>query len=237
MIERKTYEADIERLRPRLFILSLIVVVGVFFLVLNFKSLNITSKILEALDDDVEIDMELMPNIEKDDGFVPAPDEKKKSADQINKIDDKQDMRAELQELKKSIEFKPGETDDETLQPADVEPMPEPVLDDAGKEIPPGTLEGLPEFPGGMSEFAKWLTLALKYPSRSLQKKEQGTVIMSFVVEKDGTVTNITFKQQTHTALDAEVLRVMRIMPKWKPASDKGKPCRSMVTVPVVFAM
>ena len=108
MIERKTYEADIERLRPRLFILSLIVVVGVFFLVLNFRSLNITSKILEALDDDVEIDMELMPNIEKDDGFVPAPDEKKKSADQINKIDDKQDMRAELQELKKSIEFKPG---------------------------------------------------------------------------------------------------------------------------------
>lgn len=80
MIERKTYEADIERLRPRLFILSLIVVVGVFFIVLNFRSLNITSKILEALDDDVEIDMELMPNIEKDDGFVPAPDEKKKSA-------------------------------------------------------------------------------------------------------------------------------------------------------------
>lgn len=237
MIEHKTYEADIERLRPRLFVLSLLVVVGVFLLILNFKSFNITSKILEALDDDVEIDMELMPDIVKDDGFVPAPDEKKQSADQINKIDDMQEMRAEIQELKNSIEFKPGETDDEAMQPEDAEPLPEPLLDAAGKEIPLSTLEGLPDFPGGMSEFAKWLTLALKYPSKSLNKKEQGTVIVSFVVEKDGTVTNITFKQQTHTALDAEVLRVMRIMPKWKPASDKGKPCRSMVTVPVVFAM
>jgi protein TonB len=96
-------------------------------------------------------------------------------------------------------------------------------------------VEELPQYPGGMVEFMKWLTATLKYPDRALKMKIRGKVMVSFIVNKDGSISDIKLVRSVHKLLDDEALRVIKMMPNWKPGLEKGKPCRSMIAIPVVF--
>jgi protein TonB len=77
----------------------------------------------------------------------------------------------------------------------------------------------------------------LKYPVYAQQRKIQGKVMVSFIVNKDGSVADIKVLKSVNPYLDAEALRVMKMMPKWKPGQEKGKPCRTMIAIPVVFKL
>ena len=83
----------------------------------------------------------------------------------------------------------------------------------------------------------QWLTKNLKYPPAAQKNKIQGTVVVSFIVNKDGSVANVRVSTSVDPLLDNEALRVMKMMPKWKPGIDKNKVCRTMIAVPVVFAL
>ena len=98
-------------------------------------------------------------------------------------------------------------------------------------------VEEVPEFPGGPVEFMKWLTKNLTYPEHARQQKVQGTVVVTFIVNKDGTLANTQVVRSVNQFLDREALRVMRMMPNWKPGSDHGKPCRTLVCIPIVFKL
>ena len=98
-------------------------------------------------------------------------------------------------------------------------------------------VEKLPEFPGGMVEFMKWITKNLRYPKAAQQQKIQGKVMVAFIIGKDGTVSEIKVTKKVHPLLDAEALRVMKMMPKWKPGEDKGKPCLTYFCIPVNFVL
>ena len=98
-------------------------------------------------------------------------------------------------------------------------------------------VERLPEFPGGSVEFMKWLTRNLNYPEKARQQKVQGKVVVSFVVNADGKTSDVKVITKVHPLLDREALRVIRMMPEWKPGEDKGKPCSTMIAIPVVFAL
>lgn len=98
-------------------------------------------------------------------------------------------------------------------------------------------VQKIPEFPGGWSAYMQWLTKNLKYPPAAQKNKIQGTVVVSFIVNKDGSVANVRVSTSVDPLLDNEALRVMKMMPKWKPGIDKNKVCRTMIAVPVVFAL
>ena len=98
-------------------------------------------------------------------------------------------------------------------------------------------VQQIPVFPGGWSAFMQWLTKNLKYPYQAQKDKIQGMVVVSFIVNKDGTVADVKVSTSADPVLDREALRVMRMMPRWKPGKDKGKVCRTMVAVPVVFKL
>lgn len=98
-------------------------------------------------------------------------------------------------------------------------------------------VQKIPEFPGGWSAFMQWLTKNLKYPLQAQQKKIQGTVVVSFIVNKDGGIADVKLSKSADPLLDHEALRVMKMMPKWKPGMDKNKVCRTMIAVPVVFQL
>lgn len=83
----------------------------------------------------------------------------------------------------------------------------------------------------------QWLTKNLKYPSAAQQNKIQGMVVVSFIVNKDGSVADVKLSTSADPLLDKEALRVMRMMPKWKPGMDHDKVCRTMIAVPVVFKL
>ena len=97
--------------------------------------------------------------------------------------------------------------------------------------------EQMPEFPGGMKELLKFLQDNLKYPENAMKNNVQGRVIVQFVVEKDGTLTEFKVARSVDPDLDAEALRVLQIMPKWKPGMQRGKIVRVKFTVPVSFKL
>ncbi|GFI00673.1 M56 family metallopeptidase [Phocaeicola sartorii] len=98
-------------------------------------------------------------------------------------------------------------------------------------------VEVMPEFPGGMAECLKFLGKNIKYPVQSQQAGVQGKVIVQFVVEKDGSVSNPKVVRSIDPDLDGEAVRVISIMPKWKPGMQKGQAVRVKYTVPVTFRL
>jgi len=98
-------------------------------------------------------------------------------------------------------------------------------------------VEQLPEFPGGASEFMKWLTKNLRYPPQAQQKNIQGKVVAQFIVNKDGSISHLEILKSVHPLLDREALRVLGMMPPWKAGLQNDKPCRTQVCIPIVFKL
>jgi protein TonB len=97
--------------------------------------------------------------------------------------------------------------------------------------------EDLPQFPGGAVEFMKWLTRNLRYPSVAQKRKTQGRVVAVFYVEKDGSITGVKVVKSLSPECDSEALRVLRMMPNWKPGIQHDLPCRTKVQIPIVFKL
>lgn len=98
-------------------------------------------------------------------------------------------------------------------------------------------VEQMPQFPGGMPALMKWLQDNMKYPKEAQDAKQQGRVIVSFVVEKDGSITNVRVVKSVTPALDEEAIRVVKAMPKWNPGMQNGEPVRVNYTVPISFQL
>ena len=98
-------------------------------------------------------------------------------------------------------------------------------------------VEQMPEFPGGIQELMSFLSKNIKYPKAAQKNGIQGRVIVQFVVEKDGTPTEFKVMRSVDPDLDAEALRVMKEMPKWKPGMQKGQVVRVKYTLPVTFRL
>ncbi len=98
-------------------------------------------------------------------------------------------------------------------------------------------VEVMPEFPGGTSALMKYLNSNIKYPTICMETGVQGKVIVQFVVDKDGNITNPVIARGVDPYLDKEALRVINSMPKWKPGMQNGKKVRVKYTVPVVFRL
>lgn len=96
-------------------------------------------------------------------------------------------------------------------------------------------VQQMPEFPGGGSAFIQWLTRQLRYPPLAQSQRIQGRVVVSFIVNKDGSIADVKLEKSVNDLLDREALRVIRMMPRWKPGVHNNQPCRTMVAVPVVF--
>lgn len=98
-------------------------------------------------------------------------------------------------------------------------------------------IEELPEFPGGSGAFMKWITNNIKYPSRAKSNKMKGKVVVSFLVDTQGDVQELKLEKVSNSILGDEVMKAMRRMPKWKPGKQNGKPCTTMVAVPINFEL
>lgn len=97
------------------------------------------------------------------------------------------------------------------------------------------TVEEMPEFPGGQNALMRWLADNLKYPMEAAEAGIQGRVVVKFVIDKNGNVTNPTVARSVCDALDAEALRIVRSMPKWTPGKQDGKCVAVEYSLPVVF--
>ena len=98
-------------------------------------------------------------------------------------------------------------------------------------------VENMPDYPGGTGKLMEFLAKNLKYPESAEKNKQEGRVIVRFVVEKDGSLTDFAVARSVSPALDAEALRVAKMMPKWIPAKNKGKTVRVRYNIPIKFSL
>ena len=99
------------------------------------------------------------------------------------------------------------------------------------------SVEVMPEFPAGQAELLKFVAKSIKYPTEAQRKGAQGRVIVKFVVETNGSISNIHVVKGIDPLLDAEAIRVCTTMPTWAPARQEGKAVRCYYTIPVTFGL
>lgn len=116
--------------------------------------------------------------------------------------------------------------------------IPPPDIIDEEKQVPEEIIlvpDVSPEFPGGLSAMYKFLKDNIIYPPMAKEANITGTVHLSFVIEKDGSVTNIRVLRDVKGGLTEEAVRVIQIMPNWKPGWKGGVPVRTLFSMPVKF--
>lgn len=95
----------------------------------------------------------------------------------------------------------------------------------------------MPEFPGGMKECLNFLARNVKYPTKAQEAGKQGRVIVQFIVQKDGSLSDLHVLRPVDPWLDAEAIRVIGTMPKWKPGMQHGQAVAVKFTLPVTFML
>lgn len=226
---KKSREADLDQRRVQWFLLGLVVVLATCFVALEWNSSDSGWTFFED-DEELDAEMELSP-LKRDQDEIPmmVPQEKKvEQPPQTEKLN--------LVENDVELPPEPVPMEAEALEPEKVaeEEQPE-VVDMYDAPIDFRVVEDLPQFPGGASEFMKWLTKNLRYPEIARRKGIKGKVVAEFIVNKDGSISDLNIVEHLYITCDNEVLRVLRMMPKWKAGVMDAKPCRTKVCIPIVF--
>lgn len=239
MEQKKTPQADLEQQRTTGFLLGVVLVLALFFVALEWNSVP-SSDDMSALDlDELVHEDEMVPmSIEEQLAQLEPEKPQPKEAEQLRIVDD----NVEITPQEEQVAEEEGEGEDETLlkelqeeeDPKALMPM---GIDPDNNPLMFRLVEDLPQYPGGAVEFMKWLTKNLQYPKLAQARKTQGKVIAHFYVEKDGSITGLKIAQSLSKECDREALRVLGMMPKWQPGVQNGKPCRTKVSIPIVFKL
>ena len=98
-------------------------------------------------------------------------------------------------------------------------------------------VEQMPEFPGGEAKIVEFISKNIHYPQAAKEKGIQGRVFIGFIIEKDGSISNVRNLRSVDSELDAEAMRVVESMPKWKPGMHEGEPVRVSFQIPIHFKL
>lgn len=229
---KKVERVDLEKHRTEGFLLGLVFALALLFTGLEYTThpdrLNGTDEML----DDMAEDMDLMPAMNTQDmiSATSAP-ASKALTDKVVEVEKPTENSDKLAPTTSQLVIGEGEgiAKDTDVTAA----LPQTVADNEDEVM--RTVEQLPEFLGGMVEFMKWLTHNLRYPAAAQQQKIEGKVVVTFIVNKDGTIANPKVDRSVNAMLDNEALRVIKMMPNWKPGMIGNKPCRTMFAIPINF--
>lgn len=239
MEQKKTPQADLEQQRTTGFLLGLVLVLALFFVALEWNSVP-SSDDMATLDlDELVHEDEMIPmSIEEQLAQLEPEKPQAKEAEQLRIVDD----NVEIAPQEEQVAEEEGEGEDEALlkelqEEEDHKALMPMGIDPDDNPLMFRLVEDLPQYPGGAVEFMKWLTKNLQYPKLAQVRKTQGKVIAHFYVEKDGSITGLKIAQSLSRECDQEALRVLGMMPKWQPGVQNGKPCRTKVSIPIVFKL
>jgi protein TonB len=226
MEAKKTSEADLENKRTVFFLMGLAVVLSAFYVLLAWRS---------DYSDDSEISELLAPVfIENEfDADIPTDTEKEQMVEQPMIEPEKQEpaVYEDYEIVEKVSPEKQENALNEQNQNLDSETNPN-FRTDAQKESEADTT---PQFPGGKVALIRFIYSHIQYPSVALQQRIQGRVWCSFLVDRDGMVSDVALEQGVYIFLDEEAVRVLKTMPPWIPGKTQGKNVKMKVYLPVVF--
>jgi protein TonB len=200
----------------------------------ELQSLAEKKEIKEEKKDEPEVEKIEVERVKSSVAFT-VPEIKK---DDEVKEDQEMKSQDDLAETNTAIGAFTVEGNDETAEVKHVEEKiaePEPVKEEETKVF--DVVEQMPSFPGGPSALMQYLNSNIKYPVVAEENGVQGRVVCTFVVEKDGSITDVRVVKSVDPSLDKEAVRVVKSMPKWIPGKQNGSAVRVKYTVPVTFRL
>ena len=166
---------------------------------------------------------------------VTKKDELVKEENQVKQMDKLDEKVAVGTENKEGTKDRLAEAVRSDIAVAAPPPPPAPKPEVSNKVF--DVVEEMPHFPGGAAALQAFLSSNTKYPVVAQENGVQGRVIVSFVVERDGSITDVRVVRSVDPSLDREASRVVRSMPRWSPGKQNGSAVRVKYTVPVVFRL
>ena len=193
---------------------------GALLMVSNIES--VAREIGEQFPEVAEVQQKAEQALNADVAVVNPTAEEAKAAAEAKKAEE-----AKAAELAKSeAELKAEAKASDAIAPADT-----------AKNVVYDVTETMPQFPGGQEVLLKYLAANIKYPASAVKAKKQGRVIVTFIIQKDGSVAKARIAKSVDPELDAEALRIVKAMPNWTPGTQDGKPVNVKYTIPVVFSL
>ena len=224
---KKSPKADLESKKLTFTLIGLVVTLFVVWRVFEYKSYDKQS--FDDLQQTVEVIEEEMVEITKQEQPKVQPPQPKPQVTQIEvveddvEVEDEIDINAEVDqdEVIEEYDFTPPEIEEEEIVEAEIFKV----------------VEEMPEFPGGAAKMMEYIQKNIKYPMMARESDIQGRVFVNFVVEPDGTITNVMVMRGIGGGCDEEALRVVQSMPNWKPGKQRGSAVRCSFTVPIIFKL
>ena len=224
---KKSPKADLEGKKTTWLLVGFILILAVLFVAFEWIKRDVVftadSGIVE-----VPFEEEMVPITEQEEPKqAPPPPEAPKVEEVL-----------QIAENDANVEESTIQSSEENNQAVEIRYVPAPVVEEEPVEEEVFmVVEEMPEFPGGMGECLKFLAKNIKYPTIAQENGVQGRVIVQFVVNQDGSIVDPVVMRSVDPYLDKEALRVIKMMPKWKPGKQRGKAVRVKYTVPVTFKL
>ncbi len=223
---KKSPKADLENKKTLFLEIGLCVSLGLMILVFAISQGKKEIKDLAVEDEFIQVETIEMTRQDMEMPSVPTPAQALSVISEVIKIVDN--------ETKIETEMVFTDFDEATA----FNENPTSSTESYGSEDPFWIVEDMPKFQGGdINTFAAWVNKRIQYPPIATQMQIQGTVIIQFVVEKDGSLSNIKVFKSADTVLDKEALRVVSSSPKWEPGKQREVPARVILNIPINFQL
>lgn len=224
MEPKKSPKADLENKRTLFLQIGLIISLAIVLGAFEWKSYEKREQTLQK--QTVKETPEEMVPITKQEKKPPPP-EAPKSTTQLNIVEDDVDVEDE-------VIIDVGADENTEVQEYEPVPMEE---EEKKEEKIFVVVENQPQFPGGEKARMRYLRNNIEYPQLARESGIEGTVYVTFVVEKDGSITDVRVLRGIGGGCDKEAIRVVKEMPKWEPGKQRGKPVRVQFNMPIRFTL
>jgi protein TonB len=223
---KKSVKADLEWRKPTFLQIGLFVSLLVVFLAFEYVGASDITQTFEGVGDLIIDDEQIIQTQEQK--VEPPPPAQENIVTSVIEIV-KDDIKvADFEISSESFEDAVASEVVYIEQTTEVVKEPEPIFQ---------IVEELPEFTGGDAARIKFLTDNIVYPRQAKEAGLEGTVLVTFVVEPDGSISNVQILRGKAPLLDDEAIRVTKLMPKWKPGKQRGKAVRVQYRMPITFSL
>ena len=222
MESKKNSKKDLNRKRTLFLQIGLVMSLTIVFVAFEWKTYEIQENILSGINS-IQIDQEIVQVTQQE---QPEPPKAPQVTTILEVIDGDEIIQ---DEINISIEDRPDQAA-QTYVPVSIEEAPEPVAEEIFTFV-----EEYPEFLGGEKALYEYIKNNVNYSELAIKTNIEGTVYVEFVVEKDGSISDVKVLRGIGGGCDEEAVRVVNSMPKWKPGKQRGQPVRVYYTLPIDF--
>ena len=223
---KKSPKADLESKKSTFILIGLVVSLFVVWRVFEYKSYDKQS--VDEFQRTVEVIEEEMVEITKQEQPKPQPPAPKPQVTQIEIVDNEEEIEDEIEI---DAEVSQDEVIEEYFAPAEIEE--EEIVEAEIFKV----VEVMPEFPGGAAKMMEYIQKNMRYPIEARENGIHGRVFVNFVVEPDGSISNVAVMRGIGGGCNEEAVRVVKSMPKWNPGKQRGTAVRCAFTVPIIFKL